>query len=113
MAHPDFVEGVTAKLIERKKERPNWQPNTLEEVKKRDVHGFFLERENGEKLQLLSEADYTEYPHKWIGLPREEEILREMSGSKKEEAVERLLEKYGGKQGVREKVREVMERYEA
>jgi 3-hydroxyisobutyryl-CoA hydrolase len=113
MAHPDFVEGVTAKLIERKKERPNWQPSTLEEVKKRDVHGFFMEREDGKKLQLLSEADYTEYPHKWIGLPREEEILREMSGSKKEEAVERLLERYGGKQGVREKVREVMERYES
>ncbi|KAF2999677.1 hypothetical protein E8E13_001895 [Curvularia kusanoi] len=111
MAHSDFVEGVSAKLIERKKERPDWKPNTLEEVKKRDVHGFFVGNPKGEKLPLISDADYNEYPHAWIGLPREEEILRETSGSKKEDAVAKLLEKYGGKQGVREKVEEVLERH--
>jgi 3-hydroxyisobutyryl-CoA hydrolase len=111
MAHPDFVEGVTAKLIERKKERPNWQPNTLDEVKKRDVQKFFIGKENGEQLPLLTNADYKEYPHAWIGLPREEEILREMSGKKAEDALASLLEKYEGKQGVREKVAEVLSRY--
>ena len=111
MAHPDFVEGVTAKLIERKKERPNWQPNTLEEVKKKDVHAFFLGKEGGEKLPLISETDYNEYPHAWIGLPREEEILREMSGNTAEDAIANLLEKYEGKQGIREKVAEVMARH--
>lgn len=111
MAHPDFVEGVTARLIERKKERPNWQPNTLDEVKKRDVHSFFSGKENGEVLPLLSDKDYREYPHAWIGLPKEDEILREMSGNKAEDAIANLLEKYEGKQGVREKVAEVMERY--
>jgi 3-hydroxyisobutyryl-CoA hydrolase len=111
MAHPDFVEGVTARLIERKKERPNWQPNTLDDVKKGDVHEFFVGKEGGEKLPLLSEADYKEYPHAWIGLPKEDEILREMSGNKAEDAIANLLEKYEGKQGVREKVAEVMERY--
>lgn len=111
MAHPDFVEGVTAKLIERKKERPNWQPNTLDDVKKRDVHSFFIGKENGEKLPLITDADYKEYPHAWIGLPREEEILREMSGKKADDALASLLEKYEGKQGVREKVAEVLSRY--
>ncbi|KAF3037190.1 hypothetical protein E8E12_002083 [Didymella heteroderae] len=111
MAHPDFVEGVTARLIERKKERPNWQPNTLDEVKKEDVHSFFVGKQNGEKLPLISDADYKEYPHAWIGLPKEDEILREMSGKKAEDAIASLLEKYEGKQGVREKVAEVMERY--
>lgn len=110
MAHPDFVEGVTAKLIERKKERPDWQPNSLDEVKKRDVHAFFLGKESGHKLRLLSDADYSEYPHAWIGLPSESEIIRVMSGNKAEDAVAELLEKYGGKQGLREKVAEVMAR---
>jgi 3-hydroxyisobutyryl-CoA hydrolase len=111
MAHPDFVEGVTARLIERKKERPNWQPNTLNDVKQSDVSKFFGGNKNGEKLSLINDADYKDYPHAWIGLPREEEILREASGKKGQEVVASLLEKYEGKQGVREKIAEVLERY--
>ncbi|KZM26486.1 hydrolase [Ascochyta rabiei] len=111
MAHPDFVEGVTAKLIERKKERPNWQPNTLGDVNMKDVHAFFVGKKNGEQLPLITGADYNEYPHAWIGLPREEEILSEMSGKKADDALASLLEKYEGKQGVREKVAEVLARH--
>ncbi|KAF2825963.1 ClpP/crotonase [Ophiobolus disseminans] len=108
MAHPDFVEGVTARLIERRKERPNWQPNTLEAVKRRDVDEFFAGADA--KLPLISEVDYKEYPHAWIGLPKEDEIMREASGKKAEDVVASLLEKYEGKQGVREKIAEVLER---
>jgi 3-hydroxyisobutyryl-CoA hydrolase len=109
MAHPDFVEGVTARLIERKKERPQWSPNTLAKIKKRHVDAFF--DSSTEKLPLISEVDYKEYPHAWIGLPREEEILREAGGKTTADVVETLLEKYEGKQGVREKIREVLDRY--
>ncbi|KAJ4362419.1 3-hydroxyisobutyryl-CoA hydrolase [Neocucurbitaria cava] len=112
MAHPDFVEGVTARLIERKKERPNWSPNTLKDVKKREVDAFFAPGKAG-PLPLISDKDYKEYPHAWIGLPREEEILREASGKKGEDVVASLLEKYEGKQGVREKIKEVLDRYKA
>lgn len=108
MQHPDFVEGVTARLIERKKERPNWQPNTLEQVKESEVAEFFKQRT---QLPLITETDYKEYPHQWIGLPREDEILREAAGRKTEEVANVLLEKYEGKQGVREKVAEVLERF--
>lgn len=111
MAHPDFVEGVTARLIERKKERPNWKPNTLSEVKKKDVDAFFAIGSEP-PLPLISQADYREYPHAWIGLPREDEILREAAGKKTEDVVAKLLEKYEGKQGVREKIAEVLERYQ-
>jgi 3-hydroxyisobutyryl-CoA hydrolase len=62
-------------------------------------------------LPLISETDYKEYPHAWIGLPKEGEILREASGQKREDVVAKLLEKYEGKQGVREKIAEVLERY--
>jgi 3-hydroxyisobutyryl-CoA hydrolase len=113
MAHPDFVEGVTARLIERKKERPNWQPNTLAEIKRRDVDAFFTGSADVGPLPLISEADYKEYPHAWIGLPREDEILREAGGRTSEDVVANLLEKYEGKQGVREKIAEVLERYKA
>ncbi|KAH7384224.1 3-hydroxyisobutyryl-CoA hydrolase mitochondrial precursor [Phaeosphaeria sp. MPI-PUGE-AT-0046c] len=111
MAHPDFVEGVTARLIERRTDRPNWKPNTLDQVKRRDVDNFFAPAENNEQLPLISEVDYKEYPHAWIGLPREEEILRVAGGNKADDVVEILLERYGGKQGVREKVAEVLERH--
>lgn len=111
MAHPDFVEGVTARLIERKKERPNWQPNTLSEVKRSDVNAFFAREEGMPGLALISDKNYNEYPHQWIGLPREEEILQEASGKTQEDVVASLLEKYGGKQGVRERVAEVLERH--
>jgi len=111
MAHPDFVEGVTARLIERKKERPNWKPNTIEQVEQEDVDAFFATSRGG-PLPLISPDDYQEYPHAWIELPREEEILREAGGNKSEEVVARLLEKYQGKQGVREKIAEVLERHQ-
>jgi 3-hydroxyisobutyryl-CoA hydrolase len=109
MAHPDFVEGVTARLIERKKERPNWKPNTLADVKTRDIHAFFSA--DRQPLPLISQEDYTEYPHAWIGLPHEREILSEARQGKSEDVVATLLEKYEGKQGVREKVAEVLDRF--
>jgi 3-hydroxyisobutyryl-CoA hydrolase len=110
MAHPDFVEGVTARLIQRKKERPNWQPNNFDEIKPQDVQAFFQQR-GSSPLPLISKGDYREYPHAWIGLPREEEILKAVAGKKTEEVVQEMLEKRGGKQGIREKVAEVLERF--
>jgi 3-hydroxyisobutyryl-CoA hydrolase len=109
MSHPDFVEGVTARLINRTKKRPKWSPNNLDAVLKRDVDAFFASQDT--KLPLISQVDYREYPHAWIGLPREEEILREAGGKTHQDVVEVLLERYEGKQGVREKVAEVLARF--
>ncbi|KAF9736420.1 hypothetical protein PMIN04_004491 [Paraphaeosphaeria minitans] len=110
MAHPDFVEGVTARLIERKKERPNWVPNKLEDVAEADVHKFFTRPEGKQGLTLMSNTNYNQYPHAWIGLPKDDEIWSEASGKSHEDVVATLLEKYEGKQGVREKVAEALER---
>ena len=112
MAHPDFIEGVTARLIERKKERPNWSPNTTQAVLRHQIDDFFVANEaEGGPLPLISNGDYNEYPHAWIGLPRETEILQAASRFKGQELVEYLLGKYNGKQGVREKIAEVLERH--
>ncbi|KAF2646354.1 3-hydroxyisobutyryl-CoA hydrolase mitochondrial precursor [Massarina eburnea CBS 473.64] len=111
MAHHDFTEGVTARLIKRSKERPNWQPNTLRDVDQTDITPFFDREQGKSPLPLISDKDYEEYPHSWLGLPREDEILSVVGGKSEGEAVSILLERYGGKQGVREKVAEVLERY--
>ena len=115
MAQGDFVEGVTARLIERKKERPNWSPNSLEDVTDDMVKVFF--RKSGNPLALLESgpgADYRAYPHAGLGLPTEEEILREAGKGKSkrmtEEVVQAFLKARNGKVGVREKVEEVLER---
>ncbi|KAF1829709.1 3-hydroxyisobutyryl-CoA hydrolase mitochondrial precursor [Decorospora gaudefroyi] len=113
MAHPDFVEGVTARLIERKKERPNWQPNTLDDVKGSDVDAFFDASGTSGPLPLITTDDYRDYPHAWIGLPKEDEILRLAAGKTRDDVVADLLEKYEGKQGVREKIAEVLERFQS
>ncbi|CAI6341305.1 unnamed protein product [Periconia digitata] len=111
MAHPDFVEGVTARLVERKKERPNWQPNTIDEVQSAAVAAFFGHG-NTKPLELISTKDYNDYPHEWIGLPKEGEILREAAGGlTREETVGKFVERKGAKQGIREKVIEVLERF--
>jgi 3-hydroxyisobutyryl-CoA hydrolase len=112
MAHPDFVEGVTARLIERKKERPNWTPNSLEEVRDKEVNAFFRKSPSG-PLALLESgpgADYRSYPHAKLGLPTEKEILEVAQGKMGEEVVQHFVKERNGKVGVREKVEEVLER---
>jgi 3-hydroxyisobutyryl-CoA hydrolase len=119
MAHPDFVEGVTARLIERKKERPNWEPKQLEDVTDDLVRSFFKKGLGGELALLESGpgSDYREYPFKGLGLPTEREILDVLGNGEgrkmKEEVVQHFLKERGGKVGVREKVEEVVERHEA
>jgi len=112
MRHPDFVEGVTARLIDRKKERPNWQPRELEEVTDEMVREFFKKSSEG-PLALLdgsASADYRAYPHADLGLPTESEILSVAQNKMAEEVVQHFLKEKNGKVGVREKVEEVLER---
>lgn len=113
MEHHDFIEGVTARLIERKKGRPDWKPNTLQEVTSADVDSFF---DQPLELALLNDGQgsrYKEYPHAEIGLPTEEQILQVWGQSRqatKEDIVQRFIEAKKGKQGVKEKVEEVLQR---
>lgn len=113
MHHPDFIEGVTARLINRTKERPNWSPNTLEDVTDEQVNAFF-QQVGGQRLELLETGErgtFAEYSHKQLALPTEEEILDVSEGRSTEEIVRHFLKERDGKVGVREKVEEVMERH--
>ncbi|EEP80172.1 conserved hypothetical protein [Uncinocarpus reesii 1704] len=113
MEHPDFVEGVSARLINRPPTEPNWKPATLEEVTTQDVDEFFRIPQGEQRLSLLNpEADYTEYPHARFALPSEAEIekfVRENSTSKTQ-IVKAFEAKWREKEGVRAKVTEVLNR---
>ncbi|KAF2104738.1 putative mitochondrial 3-hydroxyisobutyryl-CoA hydrolase [Rhizodiscina lignyota] len=113
MAHPDFVTGVTARLVDRIKTRPAWKPNTLAEVTDAEVNSFFDKEPKMELLNNNELATYTEYPHAWIGLPREGEIaqmMKDQPNAQKAEVVKFFVDRSRGKQGVKEKVEEVYDR---
>lgn len=112
MRHPDFVEGVKARLMSKPPAEPKWQPASLEEVTSEAVDEFFLIPEGEGRLSLFNDTDYMNYPHAHFALPSEKEIekfVRDNSADKKETQA-RFVEKWGGKEGVRQKVAEVLAR---
>ncbi|KAL8710008.1 MAG: hypothetical protein Q9220_005279 [cf. Caloplaca sp. 1 TL-2023] len=118
MEHPDFVNGVSARLIHKPATKASWEPWTLEAVKTEDVEGFFRIEEGEEQLSLLSQGmDYVRSPfERVLGLPREEEVEAFVRGGgegqrrTREEVVGAMVERREGKIGVREKVEEVLGR---
>jgi 3-hydroxyisobutyryl-CoA hydrolase len=116
MRHPDFVTGVTARLIEKTKGRPAWKPNTLKDVTANDVNAFFAHiNRGGESLKLMQsgpEASYSAYPHAWLSLPTENQIRRVAADNSASETIKHFVDKTSHKTGVKEKVTEVLERIE-
>lgn len=112
MRHPDFVEGVKARLMSKPPRQAEWKPATLADVSKEDVEKFFEIPEGEGRLQLLSQGDYNRYPHERFALPREVDIeafVREQRlGPKK--TIQEFANRWNQKEGVREKVAEVLER---
>ncbi|KAI9874571.1 MAG: hypothetical protein M1830_009601 [Pleopsidium flavum] len=114
MQHPDFVEGVSARLIRKPPTTPVWNPRTLETTEDAVTEEFFRVEGEG-RLPLFRQgraADYEEYPHAWIGLPREREVetfVRD-GGRSKKDVMQEFLGRRGSKMGAREKVGEILER---
>ena len=114
MEHPDFVEGVSVKLIHKSKEQPKWNPATFDEVSDEEVASFI--GTNPTDLELLNTGegtDYKDYPHSWIGLPREIEVeakVREGEIKDVEGVIQYFLHIKRHKMGVREKVQEILDR---
>lgn len=73
IAHPDFVAGVSARLLSKPPIKPEWNPPTFETITSSDVAQFFTV-EGQDRLPLIGEDErWTEYPTNF-GLPREDEI---------------------------------------
>jgi 3-hydroxyisobutyryl-CoA hydrolase len=121
MRHPDFVTGVVARLVERAKGRPAWEPAQLEELVDADVQEFFAECVEAGRpppkdvMRLMnagSEAEYVEYPHAWLGLPTEKEVVERIKpGKSPEDVVREFVKEKDGKLGVKQKVEQVIELY--
>lgn len=114
MHHPDFVTGVSARLLHKPATKPQWDPSTLDAVTTEQVDSFFNIEEGEEGLELLTQGmDYDRYPfERDLGLPREEhveEVVRQRR-LRREEVVQGMVERKEGKIGVREKVEEVLSR---
>lgn len=123
IAHPDFVEGVSARLLKKPPTKPQWNPPTLEAVTTSDVSDFFAV-EGQDRLPLIGiESTRTKYSLNF-GLPREDDIKTIVQERNKSTGTDGNLSKkteirevqavfrkrYGGKVGVAEKVGDVIER---
>lgn len=115
MAHPDFAEGVTARLVERR--APRWQPASLEDISADDsarlADDFFLLPRDQPRLELLSPANYDEYPHAAaFGVPTEKQVEDKVAlgTMSRREIVDALVSERRHKQGVREVVEEILQR---
>ncbi|MCJ1337921.1 hypothetical protein MMC09_003205 [Bachmanniomyces sp. S44760] len=112
MTHPDFVNGVTARLISKPPQTPTWTPATLDQVTDKDIDAFF-KVEGSDRLQLLTEGvDYKEYPFGYLGLPTERvvELLVRRGGMTTEGLLDSIVRRRNGKPGVRERVEEILHR---
>ncbi|KKA26136.1 hypothetical protein TD95_004881 [Thielaviopsis punctulata] len=108
----DFVEGVDALLISKDR-AAHWQPESLEELAaaEGDVTAeYFMTPEN--KLPLLVQRDYAEYPHAKLGMPTEKEVreLVETTDLAPAGVVDALVKSRNKRQGVKAVVSEIVER---
>ncbi|CAJ2507760.1 Uu.00g089460.m01.CDS01 [Anthostomella pinea] len=116
MKHPDFTEGVTARLISKEKPKPTpkWQPASLEEVQPGDdiAAPFFKVSNDVPTLKLLTDRDYADYPYKSFGVPTEDDIQAVVSEGRRtpREVVEHFIRRKNGRQGISTIVEEFLAR---
>lgn len=113
----DFKEGVTATLVTR--EKPQWKPSRLADVDDKKLKSNYFDSPSPLRLELLSTRDYKNYPHRKYMLPSEEDIKRVVTGEapdvgnyalNREQIVDYLLKERQGKQGLKQKVLDVLDR---
>ncbi|KAI1350241.1 enoyl-CoA hydratase/isomerase [Xylaria sp. FL0043] len=116
MRHPDFTEGVSARLLtkERPRPTPKWQPASLEDVSPGDhiEAPFFQTAPDLPRLKLLTDRDYEEYPYKLLGVPTEKDVELVVSEGTKtpKEVIEHFVTLKKGRQGISTIVKEILDR---
>lgn len=119
MHSKEFVEGVSAKLMAKPAREPKWSPPTFEGVTNDIVKSYLKQRPDSRNteasLEVVVDDTYEQYP--WnFGLPREVEIESYIKGETRTsdykaspaEVVNHFTNKYSGKPGVSEKIKEVL-----
>ncbi|KAK4044778.1 ClpP/crotonase-like domain-containing protein [Parachaetomium inaequale] len=130
MASHDFTEGVTALLVDKR--APRWQPASLEDITPEQspnlTEDFFLMPRRAPKLdlqadgpevvrgasrlELLTHADYDEYPFAHFGVPSEADVEKKVSlgTMTRAQVLDAFVRERGQKQGVKEVVEEILAR---
>jgi 3-hydroxyisobutyryl-CoA hydrolase len=118
-ASPDFVTGVTSVLIEKNKSRPAWSPGSIEEVLEKDIVTKFFSDIDSSIPSLELDPSRKIGAHINFGLPSEDQIRRYVVGLDKdnsvsavtyEDIVRKFEEDYAGKDGLSEKLSDVVTR---
>lgn len=113
MKHHDFVEGVTALLINKPKTEPKWQPADSRQISKADVDNMFTGDAQFRSLREIDPVPYREYPHAWTALPTEtaiEAYVKNINPPDQEAVLRHFHKLSNGKLGMKEKVTEVLNR---
>ncbi|KAI1655684.1 ClpP/crotonase [Daldinia decipiens] len=113
MKHPDFTEGVTARLVLG--ETPKWQPASLEDIPpgcKNIATPFFQLQGGPPQLNLVTNRDYSEYPYQSFGVPTEHdvEVIVKEGISSRYEVREEFIRRKNGRQGIAAIVDEILSR---
>ncbi|KAI9182891.1 3-hydroxyisobutyryl-CoA hydrolase [Blastocladiella emersonii ATCC 22665] len=77
MRHPDFVEGVTAKLVNKPATEPQWASKTMSSA---DMDALVEPASTLAPLPLLRASTYDAYPHRFLALPSEADIRSVVRG---------------------------------
>jgi 3-hydroxyisobutyryl-CoA hydrolase len=82
LSTPDFAEGVTAKLIE-KRDDPVWNPSfeNMAQLDQNEIEQRYFTPKPDTKLKLLNRLSYYDYPHRTLsGLPTDRDVKRVVNG---------------------------------
>lgn len=112
----DFKEGVYKTLVHRG-QKSEWQPASLDQVDDKSIKADYFNAPSPLTLQMISKKDFKQYPHRKYMLPTEEDIKQVVTGEAadvgnyaltRDEIVDYLVRDRKGKQGVKQKVAEVL-----
>jgi 3-hydroxyisobutyryl-CoA hydrolase len=114
MEHADFIEGVSALLIDKPKRKPTWNPASFEDISEEDVDAFFTNKTEFELLDQEAGStgqDYTAYPHAQFALPTDLDVeVCWKNGLRHRQIYQKFNRDYNGKQGVKEKIDDILGR---
>ncbi|KAI7883088.1 ClpP/crotonase [Lichtheimia hyalospora FSU 10163] len=114
----DFTEGVNATL-DKPRRKAEWKPTQVADVKLADIKKEYFDASDKKPLELISEDDYDRYPHSKYMLPSEQDIQSVVTGEapgvgnyalSSDEVVDYFINDRKGKQGVKNKVLDVLAR---
>ena len=121
MYHPDFVEGVSAKLLTKPAREPSWSPPTISEVSTSAIQDMFSTKADSVATDIdfvYPDINFHQYPHSF-GLPSEVDVCNYVTGNdnsdrefkvSRQEVLDNFQLLTKGKVGVSRKVGEILDR---